>query len=970
MLLLIVVIRKILNNKWLVACLTLGLILAVALVSSVPIYSGGVLQKMLTSELESYQASSNKYPGDYQVVVSFKPDIGEIEKKDVYQRLNRYITKKIVSDLGLAPQVFVTNASSDVYKLEPANPSKADPSIKRFARLQSLSDIEEHIKIVDGRLPSKDVYNGIYEVLATEAAMRKLDVVLGETFIMDFPGSDKNIPDIPIKVKLVGVFAPKYQRDLYWFKNISSYSDSLLLDHQLFVKEFIEHNKLVVKNIEWYYALDYHKIKVQNIGSLIKAHNRINKELNELYKGFNVNAPMIGIVSKYSVQANRISTLLWALNMPVLLLLCFYLLMVSSMVIDNDRGEMAVLNSRGADRIQVMSEYIVEGALLSVFAVIIAPVVGLVSARMMGMSGGFLEFVNRKALPVTLSRSAYQLSIIAAIIFLIALLTLSYTISKTTIISFKTQLARRNNVPWWKRWYVDFILLLLAVYCLYLFNQQQQIIMRLGNVMGLQSNQLLFVASTIFILGAGLFILRIYPLLLNIIYKLGMKWWPSFLYAALIRVSRSMTSYQFIMIFLILTISTGIFGANTARTLNRNIEDEIYYHIGCDVALRPIWDNDAPAVSAPPQLHLDLPSQVSNAEKREELTQEQAVHYFEPPFVVYQSLNGVEHAAKVFIKDMVDVDVAGKRGSGVQLIAIEPYEFGQVLWFRSDLLWPHHINEYLNLLSYEPSAILVSRSFSDEYGVEKGDTLRMSWRGVEGANFIVYEIVDYWPGWDPHKGLAYHSISDEGKKNPMLIVANLPYIQNHLALEPYEVWLKMKTAAASQALYEDIKDKGIAISDIRDANQEIIKSKKEPSQMGVNGALTLGFIISLIITFLGFLIYCLLFMRNRLFEFGVFRAMGMPLIQIVGMVIFEQLLTSGASLIIGISVGNIASRLFIPILQTVYGNHIPPFQVIADVNDYLKVYFAMGVILLAGFVVMWRTLKGVKIGQAIKMGEE
>ena len=59
------ILRKMLGNRQMIACLLLGLMLAVAMVSSVPMYTNGVLQRMLEKDLENYQVSTNHFPGTY-----------------------------------------------------------------------------------------------------------------------------------------------------------------------------------------------------------------------------------------------------------------------------------------------------------------------------------------------------------------------------------------------------------------------------------------------------------------------------------------------------------------------------------------------------------------------------------------------------------------------------------------------------------------------------------------------------------------------------------------------------------------------------------------------------------------------------------------------------------------------------------------------------------------------------------------
>jgi putative ABC transport system permease protein len=261
---------------------------------------------------------------------------------------------------------------------------------------------------------------------------------------------------------------------------------------------------------------------------------------------------------------------------------------------------------------------------------------------------------------------------------------------------------------------------------------------------------------------------------------------------------------------------------------------------------------------------------------------------------------------------------------------------------------------------------------SKAYGINKGDYIYLSWSGVDAASFIVYEVIDYWPSWNPNRNPNESLNAEYLPNDPMLVVANLPYVQNHLALEPYEIWLKLKPGATSAELYKGIEDKKLEVSDLRDASQEIIKIKNDPMQLGLNGAMTLGFIISLAITFLGFLLYWILSMRGRTFEFGVLRAIGMSLPQLLSMMVWEQVLTSGMAIVAGILVGGLTSTLFVPLLQVAYSavSQVPPFKVISYFSDRAKLYIMVGIMLGSGLAILGNILSRIKISQAIKMGEE
>lgn len=58
----IMIIRKMVQNKWLVGSLFIGLVMSVALVSSMPIYSEAILSRMLVKDLETMQSERGYIP--------------------------------------------------------------------------------------------------------------------------------------------------------------------------------------------------------------------------------------------------------------------------------------------------------------------------------------------------------------------------------------------------------------------------------------------------------------------------------------------------------------------------------------------------------------------------------------------------------------------------------------------------------------------------------------------------------------------------------------------------------------------------------------------------------------------------------------------------------------------------------------------------------------------------------------------
>ena len=201
---------------------------------------------------------------------------------------------------------------------------------------------------------------------------------------------------------------------------------------------------------------------------------------------------------------------------------------------------------------------------------------------------------------------------------------------------------------------------------------------------------------------------------------------------------------------------------------------------------------------------------------------------------------------------------------------------------------------------------------------------------------------------------------------------NYAYIYNLTDIEPYEVWIDLRDDATSEALYNDISEQRIPIEYITDSSQLLIREKNEPQLQGMNGALTMSFVIIMIMTIIGFLIYWILSIRSRHLQFGILRAMGVTFREIIGMIGYEQILVSGVSIAMAFIIGGIASDLFVPLFRSMYNpiDQVPPFRVAALQSDYIKIYVIIVIMLGGGFAILGNLIKKLDINKALKLGED
>ncbi|NLD51088.1 MAG: ABC transporter permease, partial [Clostridiaceae bacterium] len=733
--------RRIINNKWLFICLLTGVIFACGIFASVPMYSSAILQKVLTKDLENYHVQTGISPGAYSVIM--KEQAGN--DPDTSKKLEDVVQRQLNVAYGLPIDKKLRQVTCASLRLLREG-DEAFNDKRMYAQMVSLKDYGEHIKILRGRLPEGTPQNGIYEAAVTEEALGRMNLLLDSVYILASVKSNINPPEI-IKFKITGVFTVQDKNELYWSdERYDKLKNSLVFYDGIPEKLAYDIDELKIESIDNTYFFDYRAIK---IGEVIRINDIFQGQLRWNVKNMSlaeIKLPAVEVLKSYGQREKQLGITLWILTIPLMIIICFYTLMISALIIKNDRNEIAILKSRGAGRFQIFFLYVLESIAVAGIAFVSGPYVAYMICSILGSSNGFLEFVTRKALPLNINAHAYLYSLIGAAVFLIFMLVPALKASTKGIVHHKRSLAAENEKPLWKRFYLDFLVMGLSIYGLYSFKNRQALLSITG-IKGtdLGVDPLLFFISTFFILGVSLVFLRIYPLLMRLVFQLGVRWWNPVLYFSLVNVSRADKNQQSIMLFIILALSFGIINSSQARTINSNMVDRIMYKNGADVIIEPYNNLKHLTRSS----HDQTGSASTTSEK-----------YKEPNYQEYCSIEGVESMTKVFIDNGATLTNGVERIANVRLMGITPHEFGNTVWFRKDLL-PYHINEYLNLLSGAQRAALLSSGLRDKYGFKKGDNIYIDWGKGNLIDCTVYGFIDYFPSYNPYTEKT--DAGDEGK---------------------------------------------------------------------------------------------------------------------------------------------------------------------------------------------------------------
>jgi putative ABC transport system permease protein len=951
--------RKIINNKWLFLCLLIGALSACGIFSSIPLYSNAILQKVLTRDLENDHLQTKRSPGTYTVELARsgiyeKPIVDQV--KDIAQR-------ELAASFNLPADEQLYYVRLNFLGIRREGDEHYNEQ-KIIGYPVYLSDYEKYIKLVRGRVPSKEPVNGVYEVAISLEAMSKLQLLQDQEYSLEWKEFFTEEKRQIARFKVVGIFTVEDMNSLYWSGNrYGELSEAILFyeDHidQLLAKD----EKVTIKSAENTWFFDYRAVKIEDVETILdisKNQYRWNEKNGNMVK---FTFRMQKVLESYQNRKDQLQITLWILTIPMMLIICFYTMMISGLIVRNSRNEIAVIKSRGAGRFQVFLLYMVESLILAVISFAAGPRIGLFICRVLGSSNGFLEFVNRRALSPVITPEISGYSAAAAIIFMLFMLVPVVKASTTGIVEYKRSLVSDTGKPFWQKFYLDIVILAICAYGYNNFRNRQDILGLTGlSGTELSIDPLLFFISTFFILGISLLFLRLYPLLMRLIFRLGIRLWSPVAYFSLVNVSRADRNQQSIMLFVILSLSFGIINANQARTINSNTIDKVMYQNAADVVIEPYnnlkhQQQSAPMAGMPEGAMLSASSTPAQ--------------YREPPYEQYRKIEGYESITRVLVDNKASLTAGRASVRNIRLLGITPHEFGKTAWFRNDLL-PYHINEYLNMLTGAPTACFLSSSFREEFDIQEGDNVSIRLDQGHILQCTVYGFLDYFPSCNPFKEVKKTDTDEVTVNMTFFAVINHTYVMKKLPAVPYEIWLKKKPGVTDSFISEQLDTLSLSVERVDYASQKIIEKKNDPMLLGTNGVLTMCFIVTMFIAAIGFVLFWILSIREKTLKFGIFRAMGMPMGSVTLIMLCEQFLVSVTAIAAGIILGSIASTIFIPMLEMVYSafHQVPPFKVSADYNDYVKVLGIAGVMLFAGLVFLYGLVRSINVHQVLKMGED
>ena len=977
--------RRLKNQAALVACVLLGVTMAVAFASAIPAFVNSaqlrVLRKLLlasTGRDSTVANTTDRGHGDpLSIRFSYVSALGGPLTIDQLHDLDNFMQTRIQSRTILPVAQTGSRLRTDRWAVFPAAGTRTGQVYKKqkqpvvYASIDVMNGIEDHIQLEEGVMPADAPKDGTLPVLIYRHFGDQYGVRTGDVFSLTTstrvaaPGKTGNTSrQVQLLARVVGVWVPKNADEDFWFVSPLGLSDGLLVTRAMFETEVAAAFPQPVDYVVYNYNLDDGPLQTELVEPLLARVNSLRNDAFEKRSGISQATNITGILTAYVKASREMTLLMVAFAAPLLVIVLYFIVLVSGMVIRRQETELITLRSRGASSGDMVGLYAIQSVIIGLFALVIGMPLGyFIGAVMTGTrtfldfsgvirlsTGDFLSSFNPQFLP-------FRFAIGAVIIATLATMLPALGVSRSTVVLLNADRGRNLRRPLWQRMFLDVLLLVPVAYG-YMQLQQQGNIGLFGRTISNENplrDPVRYLLPMLLMTSLALGVARLFPLLMRMsaafLQHLSSKVpfaTPLLLTAR--ELGRSPKDYLGSLLLLIVATGIATFGASTAKTLDAHLTDSVYFSTGADLRMEEDAQSNKPKASGGPD---GQPAKLPPDDGKPEIWSFLPVedHLTIPGVQAYSRMASLE----------VRPQIARQIGT-FSLRVLDWYEASTVMRqaFRVDYA-ARSFGALMNGFGEQPDAILVPPLFLTLNKKAIGDALQLQVVTTEGRVPVTYTIAGTY--------ISFPTI--QPKEDEMVFIADMEYtIEKMGKVVPYEVLLSLAPNASGTAVSNRANQMGYMVKHTYDARLSIQEQQQTPERQGLFGILTAGFFAATALTIIGFVLYSILSFRRRSIELGVLRTLGLSSGQLAAYLILSQLGIVLSGTAAGAGVGILAGRLFIPFFQ-VTGKlvaEVPAFYIRIAYTELVLVCVSIAAAFAIAIVVMLLFLRRMRAFEAIKLG--
>ena len=405
--------------------------------------------------------------------------------------------------------------------------------------LRSFSNLEDHVTVLAGRLAGNAVRSGprgplIEAVVGPTAAelfgLRVDDVV---TLTPDIGAPTR------ISIEIVGIVDAVNPTADYWIPHASFFLDppapedttELPVGVELEIQSeerplplFVTQEALVhgvgqaypgtVIDSLWFIRVDTEPLKEWSVSDILRRLGDFEADVNNAMPGSDVFTGITKMVHQFERTRFFFRVpLLLLLAATVVTVLLFLFMVVSNLAQDRERDG-ALLKTRGVGTLQVMRLYGLEGLVMAVVAVLLAPFLAMGLVALAGVLPYFSGITGGGLLPVELGPAPFFMATGAGLVCLAIYVVPSVLGARGGLLAHKLRASRPPTLPFFHRYYMDVAVLVLGGLAFWELSSRGQFIS--GGLFQEQGvNEKLLLAPVLFLIVVALVFIRFFPLVVR-----------------------------------------------------------------------------------------------------------------------------------------------------------------------------------------------------------------------------------------------------------------------------------------------------------------------------------------------------------------------------------------------------------------------------------------------------------------------
>lgn len=930
-------IGKIKNRKLLNLCLLFGIVLFISVAICTPMFEYGSYNRLLQSDFDDYIEKNNREP----IVLSHKEQI----KTDSPLLIESCMTQmQDYSDIWEKYLPAEKKSTLKLFKLPDTKYEREYDVNTGMVGIYVIPDAMSHLEILSGEMYGENEY----ECVILQSTMDYTGILSDETITLP---NIKDKTGTAAKLKVTGIAEVKDVYDEFWITDPNTLNNAVLVSESL-LQKLITNCNLVNYEYSVETSFDYRGIDCRDVEDI----KYYLEEFGSKDRYFENSCT--DTLIEYSFGQKEIEVIIRVVEIPMLALLLFFIYTVTGQILSLETAEIALLRSRGYYRKDIILLYGRQAAVLSVIGIVISIPIGMLMCVMAAMADGFMTFTLHSIASYRIVYPMFIYALIAAVCVIAVMIIPVIGYSDNDVVGNRKN-KMGSNKSFIQKYYIDVILVVVTGYLMYNYVKQTELLAA-DIISGKSIDGMMFLGVSFFIFSCAVLSVRLTKYAITLVYRIGNKKWAPNLYASFLELQSKNTKRDFICIFIVFTLSSSIFQANLASTINTNSDMRVTYDDGADIVIMEKW----------------IP------EKKADPVNKKMVRYYVEPD--YSRFEGIRDDGCSMTRVIRDNSVTVRSNSipltECEEMAINTKEFGESA-IPIDGLNSEHYYNYLNALAGTVDGVLISRSIADYTGALVGERIvyeKLS--DLDGnsednkvtMSAVIVGIFDAWPGYKRYEYKRDDNGAEKLHENH-LIVTNYANDVNCFGIVPYEIWVNTDmTKTDGEFVREYCEEAGITLDYIKDAKEDIAITRNSSKFQITNGLFSLEFVVSILACTVGMLIYWISSMKQREMLFGIYRAMGMSMKEVVGIIVNEQIFASVTSWLFGGLFGILTSVFCVKLLATVYlpYKHSVPLNTVIDYADIVKLLAIVMAIIILCIYIMKKLMQSSNMAQAIKMGED